>query len=173
MNLFNLGRFHTLVDYAHNPASYQALGGFVKNWPGRRIGVVGGPGDRRDDDFITLGKLAGQMFDEIIVKEDDDTRGRPRGDAAKWIVHGLEEAASAASYRTILDETEAINAALDTAPDDSLVVILPESVTRAIGLIKARNPLPSMSSGETSNGVEASANSTSRAEVDQYAEAHS
>lgn len=79
MNLFNLGRFHALVDYAHNPASYEALGGFVKNWPGRRIGVVGGPGDRRDEDFITLGKLAGQMFDEIIVKEDDDTRGRPRG----------------------------------------------------------------------------------------------
>jgi cyanophycin synthetase len=39
------------VDYAHNAASYEALGGFVKNWPGRRIGVVGGPGDRRDDDF--------------------------------------------------------------------------------------------------------------------------
>ena len=48
MNLFNLGRFHALVDYAHNPASYEALGGFVKNWPGRRIGVVGGPGDRDD-----------------------------------------------------------------------------------------------------------------------------
>jgi cyanophycin synthetase len=142
MNLFNLGRFHALVDYAHNPASYQALGGFVKNWPGQRIGVIGGPGDRRDDDFITLGKLAGQMFDEIIVKEDDDTRGRPQGDAAKWIVHGLEEVPTVARYRTILNETEAINTALDQAPDDALVVILPESVGRAINLIKARNPLP-------------------------------
>ncbi len=142
MNLFNLGHFHALVDYAHNPASYEALSGFVKNWPGRRIGVVGGPGDRRDDDFITLGKLAGQMFDEIIVKEDDDTRGRSRGDAAKWIVHGLEEVTIAASYHTILDETEAINTALDTAAENSLVVILPESVSRAISLIKARHPLP-------------------------------
>lgn len=142
MNLFNLGHFHALVDYAHNPASYEALSGFVKNWPGRRIGVVGGPGDRRDDDFITLGKLAGQMFDEIIVKEDDDTRGRPRGDAARWIVHGLEEVTIAASYDTILDETEAINTALDNAVENSLVVILPESVSRAISLIKARHPLP-------------------------------
>jgi cyanophycin synthetase len=33
MNLFNLGRFHALVDYAHNAASYEALGGFVRNWP--------------------------------------------------------------------------------------------------------------------------------------------
>lgn len=170
MNLFNLGRFHALVDYAHNPASYEALGGFVKNWPGRRIGVVGGPGDRRDEDFITLGKLAGQMFDEIIVKEDDDTRGRPRGDAAKWIIHGLEEVPIAASYRTILNETEAITLALDSAPDDSLVVILPESVSRAIGLIKARNPLPDTPQEPTQETE--IANSPSPA-TDQYAEAHS
>ncbi|QQE66425.1 cyanophycin synthetase [Leptolyngbya sp. BL0902] len=169
MNLFNLGRFHALVDYAHNPASYEALGGFVKNWPGRCIGVVGGPGDRRDEDFIALGKLAGQIFDEVIVKEDDDTRGRPRGDAAKWIVHGLEEVPTAASYRTILNETEAVNTALDAAPDDSLVVILPESVSRAIGLIQARNPLPqgnvAPSTVETSEPVVPTS--------DQYAEAHS
>jgi cyanophycin synthetase len=167
MNLFNLGRFHALVDYAHNPASYEALGGFVKNWPGRCIGVVGGPGDRRDEDFISLGKLAGQIFDEVIVKEDDDTRGRPRGDAAKWIVHGLEEVPTAASYRTILNETEAVNTALDAAPDDSLVVILPESVSRAIGLIQARNPLPNAvpSTTETSEPVVPTS--------DQYAEAHS
>ena len=173
MNLFNLGRFHALVDYAHNPASYEALGGFVKNWPGRCIGVVGGPGDRRDEDFIALGKLAGQIFDEVIVKEDDDTRGRPRGDAAKWIVHGLEEVPTAASYRTILNETEAVNTALDAAPDDSLVVILPESVSRAIGLIQARNPLP-QGNGAPSTAV--STTETSEPVVptsDQYAEAHS
>ncbi len=173
MNLFNLGRFHALVDYAHNPASYEALGGFVKNWPGRCIGVVGGPGDRRDEDFIALGKLAGQIFDEVIVKEDDDTRGRPRGDAAKWIVHGLEEVPTAASYRTILNETEAVNTALDSAPDDSLVVILPESVSRAIGLIQACNPLP-QGNGAPSTAV--STTETSEPVVptsDQYAEAHS
>ncbi|MBD0268202.1 MAG: cyanophycin synthetase [Cyanobacteria bacterium Co-bin8] len=142
MNLFNLGKFHALVDYAHNAASYEALGGFVRNWPGKRIGIVGGPGDRRDEDFITLGKLSAQIFDEILVKEDDDTRGRPRGDAAKWIVRGLEEVDSSCVYQTVLDETEAVNRALDEAPADSLVVILPESVNRAIQLIKARNPLP-------------------------------
>ncbi|MGF1520068.1 MAG: cyanophycin synthetase [Nodosilinea sp.] len=166
MNLFNLGRFHALVDYAHNPASYEALGGFVKNWPGKRIGVVGGPGDRRDEDFITLGRLAAKMFDDIVVKEDDDTRGRERGDAAKWIVHGIEEAAGEATYQTILDETEAVNAALDVAPDDSLVVILPESVTRAIALIQARNPLPKVNSGL--NGTA----EVVAQPVDQYAEVH-
>jgi cyanophycin synthetase len=141
MNLFNLGKYHALVDYAHNPHSYQALGGFVQNWPGERIGVVGGPGDRRDEDFITLGTLSAGMFDRIIIKEDDDTRGRPRGEAARLIARGLQQAKPDCRFETILDETRAIQSALDSAPLNGLVVILPESVNRAIGLINARRPI--------------------------------
>jgi cyanophycin synthetase len=142
MNLFDLGRFHALVDYAHNPHSYEALAGFVRNWPGECIGVVGGPGDRRDEDFVTLGRLSAGMFDRVVVKEDDDNRGRPRGDAAKWIVEGLQQANPDCRFEVILDETTAIETALDTAPLNSLVVILPESVSRSIQLIEARNPAP-------------------------------
>jgi cyanophycin synthetase len=139
MNLFNLGNYHALIDYAHNPASYEALGSFVRNWTaGERIGVIGGPGDRRDEDFETLGKLSANIFDHIIVKEDDDTRGRARGSGADLIAQGLSQVESNCTYETILDETQAINKALDVAPDNSLVVILPESVSRAINLIKAR-----------------------------------
>jgi cyanophycin synthetase len=139
MNLFNLGKYHALVDYAHNPHSYEALGGFVQNWKtGQRIGVIGGPGDRRDEDFVTLGKLSAKIFDKIIVKEDDDTRGRTRGSAAELIVKGIQQVNSSYQYESILDETTAITKALENAPDNSLVVILPESVSRAINLIKAR-----------------------------------
>ncbi len=146
MNLFNLGDYHALIDYAHNPASYEALGGFVNNWDGTKIGVIGGPGDRRDEDFVTLGCLAAEMFDQIVIKEDDDTRGRPRGDAADLIRQGVEQILGRVPdpkvrHQTILDETKAINTSLDEAPKGSLVVILPESVTRAISLIKARNPI--------------------------------
>jgi cyanophycin synthetase len=141
MNLFNLGEFHALVDYAHNPHSYEALGGFVQNWDGERIGVVGGPGDRRDEDFITLGRLSAAIFDRIVVKEDDDTRGRPRGEAARLIVEGIRQIQPNMTYEVILNETEAVNTTLDRAPKDSLVVILPESVNRAIELINARRPV--------------------------------
>ena len=142
MNLFNLGNNHALVDYAHNPHSYEAVGGFVRNWTeGEKIGVVGGPGDRRDEDFVTLGKLAAEIFDRIIIKEDDDTRGRPRGDAAELIAKGILQVKPDYRYETILDETTAVNTTLDTASSGSLVVILPESVSRAISLIEARNPI--------------------------------
>ncbi|MGB3239421.1 MAG: cyanophycin synthetase, partial [Geitlerinemataceae cyanobacterium] len=140
MNLFDLGDYHALVDYAHNAASYVALGGFVCNWPGERIGVVGGPGDRRDEDFIELGKLSAGIFNSIIVKEDDDTRGRPRGDAAELICKGIGQVNPDFPHESILNETKAINYALDNAPKGSLVVILPESVNRAIAEIEKRKP---------------------------------
>jgi cyanophycin synthetase len=146
MNLFNLGRFHALVDYAHNPAGYEAVGGFVKNWPGTAIGVIGGPGDRRDEDLRELGTLSTTIFDHVIVKEDDDTRGRARGEVADIIVQGICQAAttpdSPIPHSVRLDETEAIQWALDNAPENSLVVVFPEKVSRAIDLIQARNPLP-------------------------------
>lgn len=168
MNLFDLGEFHALIDYAHNPASYEALGSFVRNWPGECIGVVGGPGDRRDEDFITLGKLAAEIFDRIIVKEDDDTRGRPRGDAATLIVQGIQEVGSdfgeiperGRPYEVILNETEAINTALDSAPSGGLVVILPETVSRAISLIKSRNPLQQPNPCQTASDNNSNGNYT-------------
>lgn len=141
MNLFDLGEFHVLLDYAHNPHSYEALGGFVRNWNGERIGVIGGPGDRRDEDFITLGRLSAAIFDRIYIKEDNDTRGRARGSAAALIEEGIRQIQPGLKYDVILDETTAVNTALDRAPKDALVVILPESVSRAMSLIDARRPL--------------------------------
>jgi cyanophycin synthetase len=41
----------------------------------------------------------------------------------------------------ILDETIAVNKALDEAPAGSLVVILPEGVNKALSLIEARKPI--------------------------------
>lgn len=153
MNLFSLGQFHVLIDYAHNPHSYQALGGFVQNWKeGERIGVVGAPGDRRDEDFVELGKLSAGLFDRIIIKEDDDNRGRDRGNTAEFIVQGVKATKPDARYETILEETTAIQTALDTATPGSLVVILPESVTRAIGLIEARNAVQVMTPVMPTNG---------------------
>jgi cyanophycin synthetase len=138
MNLFNLGYCHALVDYAHNPAGYEAVGGFVSNWRGEKIGIVGGPGDRRDEDLITLGRLSAQMFDWIIVKEDQDTRGRERGEVADLIVKGIKQEKPEADYQVILNEFEALETALSKAAKGSLVVIFPESVSEAIAVIKKR-----------------------------------
>lgn len=138
MNLFDLGSFHVLVDYAHNAAGYEAVGQFVKTWTGKRIGVVGAPGDRRDEDLVLLGQLAARMFDRILVKEDDDTRGRSRGAVADLICQGIGEVRPDCDYEQVLNENTAITKALDSAPTGGLVVIFPESVRGTIELIQSR-----------------------------------
>ncbi len=145
MNLFNLGRYHALVDYAHNPAGYAAVGSFVNNWVGQKIGVVGGPGDRRDDDLRELGRLSATFFDRIIIKEDEDLRGRAWGDAAELISQGIQQVTGSSNnpvtYEIILNEANAIESALDNAPEHALVAIFPDNVSRAIELIMSRNPI--------------------------------
>jgi len=138
MNLFELGDYHALVDYAHNPHGYKAVGDFVKNWQGDRIGVVGGPGDRRDEDLILLGQISAQIFDRIIVKEDEDPRGRKSGEVADLITKGINQENPDVQYEIILKEVEAINTALDRAQSKNLVVIFPDRVNQTIGLIKKR-----------------------------------
>ncbi|MGV2827815.1 cyanophycin synthetase [Myxosarcina sp. GI1(2024)] len=138
MNLFDVRDYHVLVDYAHNPHGYKAVGDFVRNWEGARIGVIGGPGDRRDEDLILLGRISAQIFNRIIIKEDDDPRGRRVGEVADLIAKGIYQENPNATYDTILDEVEAINLGLDRADRDNLVVIFPEQVNRAIDLIKRR-----------------------------------
>jgi cyanophycin synthetase len=141
MNLFDLGHHHALIDYAHNPAGYEAVGGFVRNWKGEKVGVVGGPGDRRDDDLMSLGKLSAGIFDRIIVKEDEDTRGRDRGAVADLILRGISEENPLLRPEVILDGTEALEKALATVAEGGLVVIFPESVGKAIELIKKYQPV--------------------------------
>lgn len=140
MNLFDMGNHHALVDYAHNPAGYEAVAGFVRNWPGDKLGVVGGPGDRRDDDLILLGSLSAEMFDYIIVKEDQDKRDRKSGEVAELIIKGIQAVNPEARYQIILDETEAINTGLDMVKSEGLVVVFPEKVSQAIAVIKKRQP---------------------------------
>lgn len=138
MNLFELGEYHVLVDYAHNPHGYEAVGGFVKNWQGTKIGVIGGPGDRRDEDLILLGEIAAGVFDRIFIKEDEDKRGRQPGEAAQLIAKGIFQVNSNPKCETILNEAEALETALSEAQAGDLVVIFPESVTKAIAAIEER-----------------------------------
>ena len=56
---------------------------------GRAIGVIGIPGDRRDEDQREYGAIAAWAFDEIIVREDKNLRGRSPGESAGNVVEGV------------------------------------------------------------------------------------
>ncbi|MDQ4036549.1 MAG: cyanophycin synthetase [Chloroflexota bacterium] len=139
LNMFELDGFRVVVDYAHNPPALRALGEFVDRLTepsaggarasvtGRRIGVIATAGDRRDEDIVELGQVAAAYFDEIIVREDENNRGRPRGETATLILQGVRSASADASRvvatTTILDELKATRHALDTAREGDVVVV--------------------------------------------------
>jgi cyanophycin synthetase len=137
LNLMRVPKGRVLVDYAHNAAAIKGLMEFVGNMEvNRRIGVVTAPGDRRDDDLRTVGRLA-SCLDYVVVKEDDYRRGREPGDIADLIIDGLREGGlREGQYETIYNEQDAIAHAIQQMNDNDLVVILADNVRSSIDLVR-------------------------------------
>jgi cyanophycin synthetase len=87
-NLFDVDGVTVIVDYAHNCAAYAALAEAARAMtPGRVVGVVAAPGDRRDIDLAEIGRTCAAGFDELVVYETEN-RGRTDGEVAALLVKG-------------------------------------------------------------------------------------
>ncbi len=144
-NVTDAPGFTTIVDYAHNPAALHALGAALRRLaptaPGRTIGVISTPGDRRDDDILELGRLAAEIFDEVVFRELPDGRGR----AAGGVVALLQEGAIAAGMpperiRIVFDEAAAMDTALRMARPSDLVALTVTDVDAVWRQVQAFRP---------------------------------
>jgi cyanophycin synthetase len=137
LNYLEVGGIRLIIDYCHNVDGMRALADFVQRMmaegrngsgrSGRAIGVIGMPGDRRDDDMRDYGALAATAFDEIIIREDRNLRGRPPGVTAELVAEGIRQGRAAPGGRTvridkILDELSAVRTAIRRAERGDLVV---------------------------------------------------
>jgi cyanophycin synthetase len=87
-NVFDVDGVTVIVDYAHNCAAYAALSETARAMtPGRVVGVVAAPGDRRDADLVDVGRTCAAGFDELVVYE-TEKRGRSEGEVAALLVQG-------------------------------------------------------------------------------------
>ena len=157
LNLLEVGGTRVVIDYCHNVDGMRALADFVNRMmtepqtrpgvlgvsaaeaahptrTGRAIGVIGIPGDRRDEDQRDYGAWAATAFDEILVREDRGLRGRPPGESAANVVAGARAAIAdgrgrAAKVEKILDEPTAVKLALRrSSPGDLVVICADDSV---------------------------------------------
>lgn len=116
---------HICIDYGHNLAGYQAMLAMARRFkPSRLVGVIGVPGDRRDDVIFRVGKIAGKCLDAIYIKEDADLRGRRSGETAAILRRGVLDIGFAAeNLQTVLSEGDAVQAALtDSQPGDFIII---------------------------------------------------
>jgi cyanophycin synthetase len=134
MNFYNEHPFRVLLDYAHNAhgmaAMAQTIRGLTVN--GRRIGVLAAPGDRRDEDILALARAAAPAFDFIVLREDDNRRGRSRGETGALVRQGLLDAGFPAERISaeVYAEEAAVEHALETAQPGDLLVIFGDDLDR-------------------------------------------
>ena len=91
LNVYDGHPFRVILDYAHNPHGMGQIRELVEKMrPNYRrvIAVLGGTGDRRDEDLRELGGIVGGMADEFIIKQDVDLRGRRPGESAELLRQG-------------------------------------------------------------------------------------
>ena len=137
LNIFKFKNFKVMVDFAHNPSGYEAIEDFLKNIESsKKIGIISGVGDRRDEDIKECGKIAGRMFDHIIVRSEKYLRGRTEEEINGLVIAGIQEAGKDTSYEIIPKEIEALKHAMSLAEDGTFITALSDVVANAIELIQ-------------------------------------
>lgn len=127
LNLIEQNGWKLILDYAHNLEGYRAIIDFAQSTRYQRLmGVIGVPGDRQDQSIIKIGKLAGDHFDQVWIKEDSDLRGRKRSEVAKLLQKGMAQGVKIPICKVIYDEKEALQAMLATLRPGDLGVIFYE-----------------------------------------------
>src|SRR5690554_660413 len=136
LNLFKFENFNILLDYAHNPAGMRALQKFTDNLEATvKVGIIAGVGDRRDEDTRELGSIAAEMFDEIIIRQDKNLRGKSEEELINMLDEGIKIKNPNIKTTIIPSEREAITYAIKNAKKGSLIVCCSDVIPEALDLV--------------------------------------
>ncbi|WP_265428713.1 cyanophycin synthetase [Chryseobacterium sp. YIM B08800] len=137
LNVFKFKNFKVLIDFAHNPAGYEAIEDYLKNVEStKKIGIISGVGDRRDEDIRLCGKIAGRMFDHIIIRNEKHLRGRTEEEINGLIIDGMQSSGKDVSYEIIPKEIDALKHAMGMAEEGTFITALSDVISNAIDLVQ-------------------------------------
>jgi cyanophycin synthetase len=136
LNFFEFKNFNVLLDYAHNPAGLRALQKLIERMDGKpKVGIIAGIGDRRDEDNMEIGQIAAEMFDEIIIRQDKNLRGKTDTEIIELLKRGIERVDPKKKYMVIPSENEAIKYAIKNVTKGSLIVLCSDVIPDALDLV--------------------------------------
>jgi cyanophycin synthetase len=133
-NVFDELPFKVILDYGHNPAAVQAMTDFTLRLEcsGRRVCVLSAPGDRRDEDIRAIARIAGKAFDHIILRRDDDLRGRGPDEVPRMMEDELLQSGFPSDrIEVVPDEHAAITAALEGGERGDLILVFADKISRS------------------------------------------
>jgi len=138
-NIIKKADFEVIVDYAHNPDGYEKTIALAKKIKHKRlVGIIKSAGDRPENFVKELGKIAGQNFDLIYIKEpaSEKIRGRKPGKTSQLLKTGvLSTGFPEDKIRIIPDELEAVAHAMKTAEKGDLILIFSHKINHVIDKI--------------------------------------
>jgi cyanophycin synthetase len=134
MNVYSEHPFKVLFDYGHNAHAVSVMADLAQRLDvtGRRIVVICGPGDRRDEDLVAIANAVAGRFDHYICRRDDSLRGRD-GDEVPGILSRALQAAGVSpdDISVIPDEQKATDAALRMGRPGDLLLIFADALVRS------------------------------------------
>jgi cyanophycin synthetase len=133
MNVFDEHPFKVVMDYAHNAHAVGMMADLAQRLDvsGRRIVVVAAPGDRRDEDIVSIAQAVAGRFDHYVVRRDDSLRGRDGDEVPRIIARALEEAGIGKDAIVVVaDEQQAVDAALRMGQPGDLLVVFADALAR-------------------------------------------
>ena len=133
LNLIELTNCSVMLDYAHNMHGIVAMGGLVKQMKAPvKLGIITAPGDRRDEDIRNIGKASAEIFDKIIIRIDEDTRGRKPREIVDLLCLGIKHSRNRnLPVEIIPRETDALAYALANAEKNALIVLMAENLKKS------------------------------------------
>lgn len=116
------GGLDVIVDYAHNQMSFESLfASTKKEYPGKKITIVFGcPGKKALGRRKELGDIAGKYADKVYITE-EDAGEEPVMKISEEIASHVKE--FDCDCNIIVDREEAIRQAIETADDNTVVLI--------------------------------------------------
>jgi cyanophycin synthetase len=134
MNVYDEHPFKVIFDYGHNAHAVGVMADLAQRLDvtGRRIVVMAGPGDRRDEDILAIADAVAGRFDHYICRRDDSLRGRDGDEVPLMLKRRLEELGVKAEQISLIpDEQEAIDAALRMGRAGDLLLVFADALTRS------------------------------------------
>jgi cyanophycin synthetase len=134
MNVFDKHPFKVIFDYGHNAHAVGVMADLAcaLDVTGRRIVVLAGPGDRRDEDLVAIADAVAGRFDHYICRRDDGLRGRDGDEVPRIMAKALEaKGVSPSAISIIPDEQAATEAALCMGQTGDLLLVFADALTRS------------------------------------------
>jgi len=134
MNVYSEHPFKVLFDYGHNANAVAVMADLAQRLDvtGKRVVVLAGPGDRRDEDLVAIADAVAGRFDHYICRRDDALRGRDGDEVPGILARALRAKGVASEAISIIpDEQEAVDAALRMGAAGDLLLIFADALVRS------------------------------------------